>query len=97
MLRNPIYRGERIWNRSFWVKDHETGRRRRFDRPEDEWVHQQEEAWRIVSDELWSAAQKTRDRRNERHERDGCGRIRPDRGGRLLDAQAPALRLPPVW
>src|SRR5215510_3806112 len=25
MLRNPIYRGERVWNRSEWVKDHETG------------------------------------------------------------------------
>jgi DNA invertase Pin-like site-specific DNA recombinase len=76
MLRNPIYRGERIWNRSFWVKDHETGRRRRFERPESEWVRQQEEAWRIVSDDLWHAAQATRGRRNKWHERDGRGRIR---------------------
>jgi DNA invertase Pin-like site-specific DNA recombinase len=76
MLRNPIYRGERIWNRSFWVKDHETGRRRRFDRPESEWVRQQDEAWRIVPDDLWHAAQATRGRRNERHLRDGRGRIR---------------------
>jgi hypothetical protein len=30
MLSNPIYRGERIWNRSYWVNDHETGRRKRF-------------------------------------------------------------------
>jgi len=57
MLRNPIYRGERIWNRSFWVKDHETGKRKRFERPENEWVKQHEESWRIVSDGLWQAAQ----------------------------------------
>jgi hypothetical protein len=61
------------WNRSYWVKDHESARRRRFERPESEWVRQQDEAWRIVSDELWEAAQATRGRRNER--RDGRGRI----------------------
>ena len=76
MLRNSIYRGERIWNRSLWVKDHETGRRKRFERPESEWVHQQDEAWRIVSDELWSAAQTARGKRNERHLRDARGHIR---------------------
>jgi hypothetical protein len=75
MLRNPIYRGERIWNRSYWVKDHETGKRRRFGRPESEWPRQQDESWRIVSDELWEAAQTTRGKRNERHLRDGRGRI----------------------
>lgn len=75
ILRNPIYRGERVWNRSRWVKDHETGERRRFERPEREWVRQQDEAWRIVSDELWHAAQAARGRRNERHVRDGRGRI----------------------
>ncbi len=76
MLRNPIYRGERVWNRSEWIKDHETGRRQRFERPESEWVRQQEEAWRIVPDELWQAAQEARGRRNERHLRDAKGRIR---------------------
>ena len=96
MLRNPIYRGERIWNRSFWVKDHETGRRRRFDRPESEWVRQEDEAWRIVPDELWRAAQETRGRRNKRHQR-GQPRPHPShRGRRLLDPQAAALGLPSV-
>jgi DNA invertase Pin-like site-specific DNA recombinase len=75
MLRNRIYRGERIWNRSYWVKDHETGKRRRFERPESEWVRQTDEAWRIVSDDLWEAAQVTRRKRNQRHLRDGHGRI----------------------
>jgi hypothetical protein len=76
MLRNPIYRGERVWNRSEWIKDHETGKRQRFERPESEWVRQQEEAWRIVPDELWNAAQEARGRRNERHVRDAGGKIR---------------------
>jgi hypothetical protein len=40
LLRNSIYRGEYVWSRSEWVKDHETGRRRRFERPESEWVIQ---------------------------------------------------------
>ena len=75
LLRNPIYRGERVWNRSLWVKDHDTGRRRRIERPESEWTHQHEERWRIVSDELWQAAQDARAGRNERHERDSGGRI----------------------
>jgi len=47
MLRNPIYRGERVWNRSSWLKDHETGKRRRFERPESEWVRQQESVARL--------------------------------------------------
>ena len=76
MLTNPIYRGERVWNRSYWVKDHETGRRRRFERPESDWVRQQDEGWRIVPDDLWEAAQSARARRNERHLRDPRGRIR---------------------
>ena len=76
MLRNPIYRGERVWNRSEWIKDHETGKRQRFERPESEWVRQQEEAWRIVSDELWQAAQEVGGRRNERYLRDDAGKIR---------------------
>jgi DNA invertase Pin-like site-specific DNA recombinase len=57
LLRNPIYRGERIWNRSEWVKDHETSRRRRFERPSDEWLRDQDEALRIVTDELWESVQ----------------------------------------
>jgi hypothetical protein len=36
ILLNPIYRGERIWNKTEWIKDHETGTRRRFVRPESE-------------------------------------------------------------
>ena len=63
MLRNPLYRGELVWNRSEWIKDHETGKRRRHERPESEWLRQHDEAWRIVSDAAWQAAQRTREGR----------------------------------
>jgi hypothetical protein len=63
MLRNPIYKGERIFNRSEWVKDHETGRRRAFDRPRDQWIEQHDEELRIVPEALWQAAQDVTARR----------------------------------
>lgn len=66
ILRNPIYRGERIWNRSYWVNDHETTAKLRRRRPEREWARLREDAWRIVSDELWYAAQDARDARAQR-------------------------------
>jgi DNA invertase Pin-like site-specific DNA recombinase len=75
LVRNPIYCGEAVWNRSEWVKDHATGRRKRYERPESEWIRQQDEAWRIVSDDLWHAAQRTGEAHAAGVERDGRGRI----------------------
>ena len=75
LLRNPIYRGEYIWNRSEWVKDHETGKRRRHDRPESEWIRYSDESWRIVSDELWNAAQERMNRVSGSIQRRGGGRF----------------------
>src|SRR5271157_811915 len=57
MLKNPIYRGELVWNRSEWIKDHETGKRRRFERPEAEWIRQTLPDLAIVSEDLWQRAQ----------------------------------------
>jgi hypothetical protein len=56
MLRNPIYRGEYVWNRSEWIKDHETGKYRRFERPEADWIRQTSAEWQIVGDDLWERA-----------------------------------------
>jgi hypothetical protein len=53
ILHNPLYRGELIWNRTEWVKDHATGKRRRYDRPEAEWIRQSRPDLAIVSPELW--------------------------------------------
>jgi DNA invertase Pin-like site-specific DNA recombinase len=57
MLLNPIYRGEYVWNRSEWIKDHETGRRRRFERPESQWVRRELAELRLVDDDLWERVQ----------------------------------------
>jgi len=42
-----------------WVKDHETGRRRRFERPPEEWVRQHDESLRIVAEAAWQRVQAT--------------------------------------
>ncbi|WP_254050843.1 recombinase family protein [Zoogloea sp. LCSB751] len=55
MLCNEIYRGRLIWNRSQWVKDPDSGKRIRTERPQDEWYVEERPELRIVSDELWSA------------------------------------------
>lgn len=57
MLRNRLYVGERIFNRSEWVKDHETGRRRRFERPESEWVREDRPDLAILPRELFDAVE----------------------------------------
>ena len=38
LLRNELYVGRKVWNRSRWVKDPDTGKRLRRERPESEWV-----------------------------------------------------------
>jgi DNA invertase Pin-like site-specific DNA recombinase len=56
LLNNELYIGRMIWNRRQWVKDPDTGRRQKLDRPRSEWqVHEAPEL-RIVDDELWQAA-----------------------------------------
>ena len=57
ILRNDLYRGIYIWNRSQWVKDYDTGRRRRLERPREQWQTKERPELRIVSDELWAEAQ----------------------------------------
>jgi site-specific DNA recombinase len=55
LLNNEIYIGRSVWNRSQWVKDPDSGNRRRLMRPESDWVVTNQPELRIVSDELWSA------------------------------------------
>lgn len=56
VLNNELYRGFYVWNRAKFVKDPDTGRRQRIDRPKTEWVRREEPALRIVSEELWQRA-----------------------------------------
>ena len=53
VFNNELYIGGEIWNRSKWIKDPTTGKRKRIQRPESEWVIQDKPNLRIVSDELW--------------------------------------------
>ncbi len=53
ILRNEVYAGQVVWNKSEWIKDPDTGVRKRRDRPVSDWVTYQDESMRIVSDELW--------------------------------------------
>ena len=69
MLRNPIYRGLRVYNRSEWVKDHATGRRRRFERPESEWFREERPDLVVVSPDLFEAVQDEIGGRAEAYER----------------------------
>lgn len=60
ILRNELYVGRYVWNRSRWVKDPDTGRRRRTERPPTEWQRAEMPELRIVDDEAWQAAQARR-------------------------------------
>ncbi len=55
ILNNPLYVGLYIWNRSRWVKNPDTGRRHRVERPRSEWVETELPELRIVPQDLWDA------------------------------------------
>lgn len=57
ILRNPIYAGSVTWNKRIGKKVPGTGRRIQRRRPESEWIQYQDEALRIVSDNLFDRVQ----------------------------------------
>jgi hypothetical protein len=74
ILFNPIYRGMLVWNRSEWIKDHETKRRRRYERPEAEWIRREAPELRIISDEIGAAVAVEQRRRAAPYVRTADGR-----------------------
>lgn len=56
VLNNELYVGRYLWNRSQWVKDPDTGKRTRVDRPREEWSETDMPELRIVEPDLWAAA-----------------------------------------
>lgn len=56
VLNNELYVGKYVWNRAQFVKDPDTRKRTRIDRPREEWVIRAEPGLRIISDELWHRA-----------------------------------------
>ncbi len=70
ILNNELYVGQYIWNRSRWVRDPDTGKRQRLQRPDAEWKVVARPELRIVSDKAWHAV---RDRMNATRAAGGRG------------------------
>ena len=64
ILDNEKYAGRWVWNKTGTRRDPRTGRRRQYRKPESEWIVHEEDALRIVSQELWESVRR---RRNEMH------------------------------
>lgn len=60
MLDNEKYVGCWAWNKTESRRDPKTGRRRRFEKPESEWIVHEDESLRVVPQELWEAVRKRR-------------------------------------
>lgn len=54
ILNSELYIVRDIWNRSRWIKDPDSGKRRRVQRPKSEWIVRDDESKRIVPQELWA-------------------------------------------
>jgi site-specific DNA recombinase len=83
ILDNEKYAGRWIWNRTESRRDPRTGRRRRFEKPESEWVIHEDEELRIIPKPLWDTV---RERRKEMHRTwpggEGKGGFCKDQGSR---------------
>ena len=73
MLRNERYRGVQVWNRTEKQRNPETGRKISRERPPSELVRVEVPEWRIISEQLWSAAHAQIRTINEKMGRSRCG------------------------
>jgi site-specific DNA recombinase len=67
MLRNEIYIGRRIWNRTKFVKVPGTNKRIARKRPRSEWREQDVPELRIISDDLWVRVREGQERRKSKY------------------------------
>ena len=79
ILNNVLYAGHYVWNRSQWIKDPDSGRRKRVERPRTEWNERIDDELRIVPEELWRTVRARID-----DGRDATGRKRQQRPVRTL-------------
>jgi hypothetical protein len=89
MLRNEIYVGMRIWNRTQFVKVPGTNKRIARWRPHDQLQKQPAPELRVVSDALWVKVQERQGLLKEKYA--DSGRKPVNRGGRF---SLPSVRLP---
>ncbi len=57
LLNNQLYIGQYSWNRSMWIKNPDTGKRKRIKRDPKEWVITDMPELRIIPQELWDKVQ----------------------------------------
>ena len=57
IVLNVRYTGLIRWNTSEWIKDPDSGKRLRRERPRSEWMEYQDESLRIISDETFARTQ----------------------------------------
>ncbi|QDD65573.1 recombinase family protein [Herbaspirillum seropedicae] len=69
ILNNSMYVGKYVWNRSQWIKDPDTGRRQRIERPREEWQEAALPELRIVDDQLWGQVRDRIDAGRDEHGR----------------------------
>jgi site-specific DNA recombinase len=53
ILRNEKYIGDWTWNKTKWIKYPGSKKKKKIDRPKEEWVISQRQDLRIISDKLW--------------------------------------------
>ena len=58
IVNNVRYTGLIRWNVSEWIKNPDTGKRLRRERPREEWLEHHDESLRVVPDELFEKAQR---------------------------------------
>ncbi len=74
ILNNELYIGRYIWNRSRWVKDPDSGKRKRQDRPSHEWQISDAPELRIIDDDTWLAVRSRIDAGRDANGRKSYGR-----------------------
>lgn len=58
MLHNELYIGQVIWNRSEWIKDPDSGKRIRRERPRPEWIAHHAPELALVDQQTWEEVQR---------------------------------------
>lgn len=84
LLQNELYIGRVIWNRSQWVKDPETGKRTRRERPESEWIIHDRPDLAVVPRLTWDIVAALMARRKETYGKKGGGRSKYPLSGLLI-------------
>ena len=57
ILCNQLYNGRQVWNKTKWIKDPATGRRKRIQRPTSDWIITDHSELKIIDDATWAAAE----------------------------------------